>query len=115
MLQGSSIFGQFATKFLFRSDEPATAKIITEIFGQLEYATSQKNTSYGANEYRDGISYTEQTKHKALITTDHLATLADLECFVGLPEPKARIARIKVPLAVDAPLKHPGFIEINKE
>lgn len=114
-LQGSSIFGQFATKFLFRSDEPATAKIITEIFGQLEYATSQKNTSYGANEYRDGISYTEQTKHKALITTDHLATLADLECFVGLPEPKARIARIKVPLAVDAPVKQPGFIEINKE
>ncbi|WP_341761834.1 type IV secretion system DNA-binding domain-containing protein [Candidatus Tisiphia endosymbiont of Thecophora atra] len=114
MLQGNSIFGQFATKFLFRSDEPATTKIITEIFGQLEYATSQKNTSYGAHEFRDGISYSENTKHKALITTDDLATLADLECFVGLPEPKARIARIKVPLAADVPKKHPYFVAASK-
>ncbi|WP_425361220.1 type IV secretion system DNA-binding domain-containing protein [Candidatus Tisiphia endosymbiont of Ceraclea dissimilis] len=114
MLQGSTIFGQFATKFLFRSDEPATAKIITEIFGQLEYATSQKNTSFGAHEFRDGVSYTEGTKRKALITTNDLATLADLECFVSLPEPKARIARIKVPIASDVPLKHPGFVAANR-
>ncbi len=114
MLQGSTIFGQFATKFLFRSDEPATAKIITEIFGQLEYATSQKNTSYGAHEFRDGISYTEGTKRKALITTNDLATLADLECFVSLPEPKARIARIKVPIATNVPIKHPGFVAASR-
>ena len=104
------IFGQFATKFLFRSDDPTSAKIISNIFGELEYSHQQKNTSFGANEFRDGISYTEQQRHKTLITTDNLASLADHECFVGLPEPKIRIAKIKVPLAKKAQDIHPGFI-----
>ena len=104
------IFGQFATKFLFRSDDPTSAKIISNIFGELEYSHQQKNTSFGANEFRDGISYTEQQRHKTLITTDNLASLADHECFVGLPEPKIRIAKIKVPLVKKAQDIHPGFI-----
>jgi type IV secretory pathway TraG/TraD family ATPase VirD4 len=104
------IFGQFATKFLFRSDDPTSAKIISNIFGELEYSHQQKNTSFGANEFRDGISYTEQQRHKTLITTDNLASLADHECFVGLPEPKIRIAKIKVPLAKKVQDIHPGFI-----
>jgi type IV conjugative transfer system coupling protein TraD len=104
------IFGQFATKFLFRSDDPTSAKIISNIFGELEYSHQQKNTSFGANEFRDGISYTEQQRHKTLITTDNLASLADHECFVGLPEPKIRIAKIKVPLAKKAQDIHSGFI-----
>jgi len=45
-----------------------------------------------------------------LITTDNLASLADHECFVGLPEPKIRIAKIKVPLAKKAQDIHSGFI-----
>ena len=45
-----------------------------------------------------------------MITTDNLASLADHECFVGLPEPKIRIAKIKVPLAKKAQDIHPGFI-----
>ena len=104
------IFGQFATKFLFRSDDPTSAKIISNIFGELEYSHQQKNTSFGANEFRDGISYTEQQRHKTLITTDSLASLADHECFVGLPEPKIRIAKIKVPLVKKVQDIHPGFI-----
>lgn len=111
---GSSIFGQFATKFVFRTDEPSATKIITDIFGELEYRHQQKNTSFGANELRDGISYTEQQKARSLITTDMLASLADLECFVGLPEPKVRIARIKVPLVKVAD-KNPGFIQSTKD
>ncbi len=104
------IFGQFATKFLFRSDDPTSAKIISSIFGELEYSHQQKNTSFGANEFRDGISYTQQQRHKTLITTDNLASLADHECFVGLPEPQIRIAKIKIPLAKKAQDIHQGFI-----
>lgn len=79
---GSTIFDQFATKFMFRSSEPSTAKMISEIFGQVEYAAQQKNTSYGANEYRDGISYTEQEKCKSLTTTSPLrAYLVSLKNF----------------------------------
>lgn len=53
---GSSIFGQFATKFIFRTDETASTRMISDIFGDLEYKQQQKNTSFGANELRDGIS-----------------------------------------------------------
>lgn len=109
MHSASSIFGQFATKFIFRTDEPAATKIIADIFGELEYRHQQKNTSFGANEFRDGISYTEQQRSKSLISSDTLASLEDLECFVGLPEPRVRIARIKVPLAKISD-KHQGFI-----
>lgn len=82
---GSTLFDQFATKFMFRSTDPSTARLITDIFGNVEYASQQKNTSYGAHEHRDGVSYTEQEKRKSLITTNDIASLKDLECFVGLP------------------------------
>lgn len=82
---GSTLFDQFATKFMFRSTDPSTARLITDIFGNIEYASQQKNTSYGAHEHRDGVSYTEQEKRKSLITTNDIASLKDLECFVGLP------------------------------
>lgn len=94
----STMFGQFATKFMFRTNEPLIAKMISDMFGSASYREQQQNTSYGAHEHRDGISYTEQEKRKALVTVDDLASLADLECFVELPEPTARIARIKTPI-----------------
>lgn len=107
---GSTIADQFATKFIFRSSDPSTAKMISEIFGQVEYAVQQKNTSYGANEHRDGISYTEQEKRKSLITTNDLATLENLECFVSLPEPKIRIAKLQLKPVTNVLEKNQGFI-----
>jgi type IV conjugative transfer system coupling protein TraD len=105
------LFSQFGTKFIFRSDDEISSKMLSNIAGELEYTQQQKNTSFGANEFRDGISYTEQQKHKKLITTDQLASLATHECFVTLPEPKVRIAKIKVPLASSSFKKCQGFIE----
>ena len=94
----STMFGQFATKFMFRTSESLIAKMISDMFGSALYREQQQNTSYGAHEHRDGISYTEQEKRKALVTVDDLASLADLECFVELPEPSVRCARIKMPI-----------------
>jgi type IV secretory pathway TraG/TraD family ATPase VirD4 len=107
---GSAIFDQFATKFIFRSSEPSTARIISDVFGHIEYASQQKNTSYGAHEHRDGVSYTEQEKRKQLITTHDIASLGSLECFVGLPEPNIRIARVKLPAVTNVPQQHQGFM-----
>nr|WP_146624976.1 type IV secretion system DNA-binding domain-containing protein [Rickettsia asembonensis] len=42
---GSSLFDQFATKFIFRNTDPSTARLITDIFGNIEYQSQQKNTS----------------------------------------------------------------------
>ena len=47
----------------------------------------QKNTSFGANEFRDGISYSEQEQKKQMIETSDLASLATGQCYVFLPEP----------------------------
>jgi len=110
---GNTIFGQFATKFIFRNDEPSMAKLVGDIFGHMEYVTQQKNTSYGANEIRDGISYTEQERKKLLITSNDLATLENLECFVGLPEPTVRIARIKLPPVKFHLESNVGFVPIE--
>lgn len=107
---GSSLFGQFGTKVVFHTDEPAATKIISDICGKLEYSQQQKNTSFGANEFRDGISYTESTKHKAVITTDTLASLADNNCFVFLPEPSVRIAKITIPISKTKDI-HSGFVQ----
>lgn len=92
----SAMFGQFATKFIFRTSEPQIARVISEMSGYVEYKEQQQNTSYGAHEHRDGISYTEQERRKALITVDDLSSLADLECFAMLPEPSVRLARIRM-------------------
>nr|WP_241773625.1 type IV secretion system DNA-binding domain-containing protein [Rickettsia asembonensis] len=50
----------------------------------------------GAHEHRDGVSYTEQEKRKSLITTNDIASLKDLECFVGLPDPQVRITKLQL-------------------
>jgi len=57
----------------------------------------QKNTSFGANEFRDGISYSEQQQKKLLIEPSDLASLATGQCYAFLPEPRVRIAKIQTP------------------
>ncbi len=92
----STMFGQFATKFIFRTSESQIAKVISEMSGLLEYKEQQQNTSYGAHEHRDGISYTEQERRRPLITIDDLSSLSDLECFAMLSEPRVRVARMRM-------------------
>lgn len=111
---GSTLFDQFATKFMFRSTDPSTARLITDIFGNIEYASQQKNTSYGAHEHRDGVSYTEQEKRKSLITTNDIASLKDLECFVGLPDPQIRITKLQLDPA-NVPCKNKGYIPLDSQ
>lgn len=109
---GSTLFDQFATKFMFRSTDPSTARLITDIFGNIEYTSQQKNTSYGAHEHRDGVSYTEQEKRKSLITTNDIASLKDLECFVGLPEPQVRITKLQLAPA-QLERKNKGYVPLS--
>lgn len=97
---GSTIFGQFGTKFFFRNDEPQIAKMITDLCGSELINKQQKNTSFGANELRDGVSYTEQEKQKPLVEYSDIASLNVGQCYVLLPEPKARLAKLEVPESI---------------
>lgn len=107
---GSTIFGQFGTNFFFRNTEPSIGKLVSSMCGMEILTTHQKNTSFGANEFRDGVSYNEQEKKKNLVDYSDLANLKVMECFVMLPEPKVRISKILVPPS-KLQDKNDGFIQ----
>jgi type IV conjugative transfer system coupling protein TraD len=107
--EGSSIFGQFGTSFFFRNTESLIAKQISDISGMETITRQQKNTSFGANEFRDGISYNEHQQKKPLIEPSDLSSLATGSCYVFLPEPDVRMAKIKVPYNNKAN-KHDAFL-----
>ena len=94
---GSSIFGQFGTCFFFRNTEPAIARMFSSMCGTETITRQQKNTSFGANDFRDGVSYQETEKKKELVEYNQLASLAVGECYTLLPEPKVRLSKIQIP------------------
>ena len=108
--EGSTIFGQFGTNFFFRNNEPAIARMVTNMCGTEIIYRQQKNTSFGAHEFRDGVSYSEHQQQKNLVEYSDLANLATGECFALLPEPEVRIVRLQTP---EAKLKdlNVGFIQ----
>jgi len=107
---GSTIFGQFGTSFFFRNTEPAIAKMISSMCGSETVTRQQKNTSFGANTFRDGVSYNEQQQKKALVEPDDLASLSIGECYTLLPEPAVRVSKMQTPEATLTD-KNAGFIE----
>jgi type IV conjugative transfer system coupling protein TraD len=109
---GSSIFGQFATCFFFRNTEPAIARMFSSMCGSETITRQQKNTSFGANEFRDGVSYQEVDQRKELVEYNELASLAVGECYTILPEPKVRISKMQVPQDKEKDITQ-GFIENN--
>ena len=108
--EGSTIFGQFGTNFFFRNNEPAIAKTVSSICGRETIYRQQKNTSFGAHEFRDGVSYSEQQQQKDLVEYSDLAGLAAGECFALLPEPQVRIVKLQTP-EVKLPNKNAGFVQ----
>jgi len=107
---GSTIFGQFGTSFFFRNTEPAIAKMISSMCGVETVTRQQKNTSFGANEFRDGVSYSEQMQRKQLVEPDDLASLAIGECYTLFSEPDVRLSKMQTPKA-HLKDKNPGFVE----
>ncbi len=95
---GSTIFGQFATKFFFKLDEPVIAKMISNMCGMQVTHSQKRNISFGANEFRDGQGYTEHEQRKELVEYSDIASLKAGECFLLLPLPEVRLSRITVPL-----------------
>lgn len=90
---GSVMLAQFNTNIIFRSklDE---AKLIAKQIGEIEYLNYQKNISFGANDFRDGVSYTEQEKRQELVTAIDIESLKEHEAFILLPEAEVAIAKV---------------------
>lgn len=111
---GSTIFGQFGTSFFFRNTEPAIAKMVSEMCGSETITRHQKNTSFGANTFRDGVSYSEQQQKKAIVEIDDLASLAVGQCYMLISEPSVRLSKIQTPES-NLKNKNQAFIEPDKE
>jgi type IV conjugative transfer system coupling protein TraD len=108
--EGSTIFGQFGTNFFFRNNETAIAKTVSSMAGRETIYRQQKNTSFGAHEFRDGVSYSEQQQQKDLIEYSDLAGLAVGECFALMPEPQVRVVKLEIPQA-KLTNKNEGFVQ----
>jgi type IV conjugative transfer system coupling protein TraD len=107
--EGSTIFGQFGTSFFFRNTENIIARTVSSMSGNEIITRQQKNTSFGANEFRDGISYSEQEQKKQMIEPSDLASLATGQCYVFLPDPIVRIAKIQIP-KISSIAKNSSFV-----
>jgi type IV conjugative transfer system coupling protein TraD len=95
---GGAMLSQFNTNIIFRISEVEEAKIIVKRIGEIEYLSHQKNTSYGAHEMRDGISYTEQEKKQDLVKVNDLSNLKPNQAFILLPEPDVAISNVSFEL-----------------
>ena len=95
---GAVMLGQFNTSVVFRIIEVNEAKIVARRVGEIEFLMHQKNTSYGASEYRDGVSYSEVERKKELVSVNDFANLNPLEAFVFLPDPNVAISKMQFKL-----------------
>jgi type IV secretory pathway TraG/TraD family ATPase VirD4 len=92
----SNLIGLFRTKFAFSSDDPKMGELYSKLSGTSTIIQQQKNTSFGANEFRDGVSYNEKRENIPLIPYDAFTKLGTGECFVFLPEQTVRLSKIQV-------------------
>lgn len=84
--------------------------MISNMCGTETITRQQKNTSFGANEFRDGVSYNEQQTKKELVTQNDISSLAVGECYMLLPEPEVRLAKVQTPESKVA-VKNEGFVQ----
>jgi hypothetical protein len=108
---GSVMLGQFNTNIIFRIKDVDEAKIIAKRIGEIEYLSHQKNTSYGAHEFRDGISYTEQEKKQNLIKISDLDGLKAHHAYIFLPETEVAISKTQLDIVPMPAIVQPAFIE----
>lgn len=110
---GSKIFGQFGTLCFFRNQEESIVRMISNMCGTETITRQQKNTSFGANSYRDGVSYNEQQTKKELVTQNDISSLAVGQCYTLLPEPQVRLTKMQTSKATVA-AKNEGFVQTTR-
>ena len=70
----------------------------------------QKHTSFGANTFRDGVSYSEHQQKQSIVELNDLASLSVAECYTILTEPNVRLSKIQTPND-KSKNKNQGFVQ----
>ncbi|WP_425667769.1 type IV conjugative transfer system coupling protein TraD (plasmid) [Vibrio tubiashii] len=73
------------TRFYFRSPSNAMAEISSKDLGEQEIELSKEHISYGANQLRDGVSLSHETRTQRLVIPSELQSLDDLQCYLRVP------------------------------
>ena len=85
--------------------------MISSMCGTEIISRHQKSTSFGANTFRDGVSYNEHQQKKTLIEASDLASLAVGECYTLFSDiAGVRLSKIQVP-KIYLVNKNKGFIQ----
>ena len=80
----SHILNQFGTRFIFRSNDEATAYLSSKLLGQQKIEETQESLSYGANTIRDGVNLNTVEKIETLVMPTEIMNLESLSCYVKL-------------------------------
>jgi type IV conjugative transfer system coupling protein TraD len=84
------------TKIIFRLDSYG-AKQMAALFGEQKIITANKNISFGSNQFRDGISFSDHYLNESLIDPSDLMKLDNLEAFIKFPR-NVGISKLKFDL-----------------
>lgn len=93
-----TIFGNTATKIIFKERDPEIAAQISRSFGEKEIMEIQEGISYGAHETRDSVSLSMQNKMRPVVSPTQLLELPVNTAYIKLAEGKS-ITKVKMPLA----------------
>jgi type IV secretory pathway TraG/TraD family ATPase VirD4 len=74
-------------------------EMYSKLCGTATVISQQKNTSFGANEFRDGVSYNEKSASSPLVSYEEFGKLNVGECYTLLPLSSVRLSRMQVPRA----------------
>jgi type IV conjugative transfer system coupling protein TraD len=77
------------SKLIFETVDPMNARKLSETLGEQEVIESSENVSFGANEIRDGVSFSHQKRFQPLIRPSDIMQLKPLSCY-------AKIANVNV-------------------
>ncbi|MDP5012734.1 MAG: type IV secretion system DNA-binding domain-containing protein, partial [Alphaproteobacteria bacterium] len=101
------------SKLIFETVDPMNARKLSETLGEQEVIESSENVSFGANEIRDGVSFSHQKRFQPLIRPSDIMQLKPLSCY-------AKIANVNVVFKhefgyLDLPIIAADFQEKDKK
>lgn len=107
-----ALFGGFASKAIFRSDEQYTLDELSKQLGKHEVESSRENLSTSFNTERDGVTKMSEIRDEVLVKPDEIKTLQSLHFYLqvaGYPATKTEVEYRDWPTLIDAYIPHPAL------
>lgn len=81
-----TILTNCATKVIFPTRDPQSAKYISDFMGHQEVKEINESLSVGAHQMRDGVNMGSHRRFKPTVSADDIMSLPDLTAFIGMPK-----------------------------